>query len=130
MEQKAPATLIHSPRLPLDEASMPVFDTSANGAIRVEGAQPKERIDFASGGIIGGVFAQGPGKSEVIWPATEHGFVLEGEVTITDVSSGESVTYGPGDGWIIKQGTHILWEVKSERFVKSFLAVDDGHEVG
>lgn len=62
-----------------------------------------------------------------MWPATEHGFVLEGEVTITNVTSGKSVTYGPGDGWIIKQGTHITWEVKSDRFAKSFLAVDENN---
>lgn len=40
--QKTSPMLIHSPKLPLDEASMPVFDTSANGAINVEGDPPKE----------------------------------------------------------------------------------------
>ena len=35
--------LMHPPKLPLDETSMLVFGTAANGALRIEGEPPKEK---------------------------------------------------------------------------------------
>jgi uncharacterized cupin superfamily protein len=100
------------------------FDTQANGAIKVEGnINAKMRVDFEGENAVGGLFTQKPGKVEIIWPATEHAFVLEGEVTILYHDTGISKTYRPGDGWTIKRGEHIMWEVKSGRFTKSFFSI-------
>ncbi len=108
----------------IDPATLVPFDTRANGAIKVEGdIDAKMRIDFEGDTAIGGVFTQKQGKVEIVWPATEHAFVLEGEVTILNITSGESRTYRPGDGWVIKKGEHVSWEVRSDRFTKSFFTV-------
>ena len=51
--------------------------------------------------------------------------MLKGKVTIRNITSGLSTTYKSGDCWIIKQGSHVTWEVKSEEFVKSFFVASD-----
>ena len=121
--QNSQVILRHSSELPVDEATLMIFDTKANGAMKTEGATPQGRIDYQNDNVTGGLFTQGPGKSEIIWPATEHACVLEGEVTIGTLDKNELTTYGPGECWIIEQGALISWEVKSKKFTKSFLTV-------
>ena len=40
---KITSALMHPPKLPLDETSMLVFGTVANGALTIEGEPPKEK---------------------------------------------------------------------------------------
>lgn len=68
-------------------------------------------------------FAVTRGKFVMTYPFTEHAVVVEGAVTLTDQTTGKSVTYTPGDGWFIESGTEVLWEVQSERFIKNYMAV-------
>lgn len=63
------------------------------------------------------------GKFRMIYPFDEHATVVEGSVTLTDESTGIAQTYHVGDGWFVRKGTPILWEVTSDRFVKNYLAV-------
>ncbi|MDJ0926881.1 MAG: cupin domain-containing protein [Gammaproteobacteria bacterium] len=101
------------------------FDTEANGALSVSNdLDARIRVDYQGEGIVAGVFTQQTGSAEIDWPATEHSFVLEGEVSISYHDSGETVTYGVGDGFIIKQHTRVTWNVTSPRFAKSFCLVD------
>ena len=63
------------------------------------------------------------GKFRMTYPFDEHATVVEGSVTLTDESTGIAQTYHVGDGWFVRKGTPILWEVTSDRFVKIYLAV-------
>ncbi len=111
----------YGPAPSIDPATLEPFDTTAGGATRVDGdIDARVRIDFAEGDLVGGLFVQKAGRAEIVWPATEHAFVLEGEVMIDYLDSGETVRYRPGDGWIIRKGERIVWTVTTPRFVKSF----------
>ena len=106
----------------IDESNLiPCPDT---GILKMDdGCDPKVRVDLDKNDMLAGVFTQNCGKVELIWPNIEHAFVLEGEVTIEYLDTNEKVTYGPGEGWVIEKGRHVLWEVKSPKFVKSFFNV-------
>ncbi|MDY7227771.1 cupin domain-containing protein [Hyalangium rubrum] len=80
------------------------------------------RIDFSARGMTAGLFMSTRGKVQILFPFTEHATILEGEVTLTD-ESGQNHTYRPGDSYFIKQGQVILWDVKSERVIKSFFNI-------
>ncbi len=77
------------------------------------------RIDFAAGGFTAGVFQATRGKVLIHFPFTEHATILSGSVELTDVT-GVTVTLGPGDSYLITQGSDILWEVRGPRVQKSF----------
>lgn len=103
------------------------FDAEANGAISVTNdLEAMVRIDFDDEGCMGGIFRQVHGSAEIEWPATEHAFVLEGSVSITYHSTGDTVDYARGDGWIIKKGERVTWNVTSPHFAKSFFNRPDG----
>ena len=72
---------------------------------------------------MGGLFRQVKGRAEIIWPATEHAFVLEGEVSIYYHEEQKTVVYGPGDGWLIKKGERVSWTVTSDTFMKSYFLI-------
>jgi uncharacterized cupin superfamily protein len=57
-----------------------------------------------------------------VYPFTEQAIVVEGEVTLRNGLTGESMRYGPGDSWFVQKGTPVSWEVHSERFVKHYFA--------
>jgi len=100
------------------------FDASANGASKFDGdPQCEVRIDLAVDKIMAGEYRQRAGSFDINWSFTEHSFVLEGEVTITDLATGKAVTYRPGEGWMIKAGSHTRWQVKQDGFRKSFFLV-------
>ena len=102
------------------------FDAVANGASNFEGDPRCEvRIDFAEGKIYAAEYRQRAASFDIAWGFTEHAFILEGEVTITDLDNGKSVSYGPGDGWMIKAGSRTRWAVKTDTFRKSgFLVLE------
>ena len=85
------------------------------------------RIDFNTPQLTGGLFRQTSGKVRIVWPATEHSLVLEGEVNIVD-DQGRSVTFKPGDGFIIRKGDVVTWTVSTETFCKSFLFLNADQE--
>lgn len=96
------------------------YDAAANGASNFDGDPRCEvRIDHAEGKIYAAEYRQRAASFDIHWGFTEHAFVIEGEVTITDLDTGGSVTYGPGDGWTILAGSHTRWAVCSDRFRKS-----------
>jgi uncharacterized cupin superfamily protein len=100
------------------------YDASANGASNFDGdPQSEVRVDFAVGKILAAEYRQQPASFDINWQFTEHAFVLEGEVTITDLDTGKTVTYRPGDGWVIKAGSRTRWEVKKGDFRKSGFVV-------
>lgn len=88
------------------------FDPAENGATDISNDLHAEfRIDLMMGPIVAGEFRQQPGSAVLSWPFTEHAFLFEGSVEITDLATGEKAAYGPGDGWIVKQGSRTLWNV-------------------
>lgn len=111
----------------------PIRDTSAffsltaedTGAKILEGTpEASIRIDFIAGDMTAGLFMATRGKVEFTSRATEHATILEGEVTLTD-ESGQTHDYQPGDSYFFTQGQVIVWEVKSERMIKSFFTNTD-----
>lgn len=78
------------------------------------------RVDFANAGLLGGVFQATRGKVLIDFPFTEHATVTKGKVTLTD-EEGETRTLRPGDAYLIRQGSQILWNVKGQPVQKSFL---------
>lgn len=74
---------------------------------------------LGDGPLFAGEFRQQRGSAVLSWPFTEHAFLFEGRVEITDLATGEKAVYGPGDGWIVKQGSRTLWNVL-EPIRKSF----------
>ena len=97
------------------------FDTQANGALsQSDDFEPRVRIDFDEDGLVGGIFTQLTGSAEIVWPATEHAFVIEGSVTITYHETGDTIEYMRGDGWIIRKGTRVTWDVTTPEFAKAF----------
>ncbi|MBU6397155.1 MAG: DUF861 domain-containing protein [Rhodospirillales bacterium] len=71
--------------------------------------------------VSGGFYAASHGRYRVTYPFHEHATLLEGELRLTDVSTGQSETYGAGDSWIIAKGTTIIWHVLSPRILKSYI---------
>ena len=72
---------------------------------------------------FGGEYKATRGKYRVIYSFHEHATLLEGEVALTDESSGETVTYKAGDSWLIAKGTPVVWDIRSDFVRKSYLAV-------
>ncbi len=102
------------------------FDASANGATKFDGdPQCEVRIDLAVGKVMAGEYRQKAASFDIHWSFTEHSFVLDGEVTITDLNTEKTVTYRSGDGWMIKAGSHTRWEVRKDGFRKSFFLVTE-----
>lgn len=96
------------------------FDPAENGATNISNDLKAEfRIDLVMGPLFAGEFRQQRGSAVLSWPFTEHAFLFEGRVEITDLATGEKAVYGPGDGWIVKQGSRTLWNVL-EPIRKSF----------
>lgn len=105
---------------PAEEKFVP-YDAGEGGAIETSGDLRTEiTVDIDDGTVMGGVFRQVKGRAEIIWPATEHAFVLEGEVSIYYHAENETVHYGVGDGWVIKKGERVTWEVTTATFSKSY----------
>lgn len=110
------------PGMQVDENKFVPYDTEDGGALETSGdLQTQIVVDFENEQSICGIFRQVKGKAEIIWPATEHAFVLEGEVTIHYYEENETVNYKPGDGWLIKKGERVSWEVKSPVFKSLFI---------
>lgn len=73
--------------------------------------------------VFGGLYAATRGRYRVTYAFDEHATLLEGTLAITDETTGATTLYGPGDGWIVAAGTPVVWEIRSDRIVKSWLGV-------
>lgn len=78
------------------------------------------RVDHADAGLLGGVFQSTRGVVQIDFPFTEHATVTKGKVTLTD-ELGQTRTLHPGDAYLIRQESQILWDVKGRYVQKSFL---------
>jgi uncharacterized cupin superfamily protein len=108
---------------------LPVQISANDLGARVLEGEPRfsAAVDFHEHGMTAGIFEATRGKLEVTFPFTEHGTVLEGEVTITD-PAGLRHTYRPGDSFLIPQGQVVIWDVQAPRMRKSFLNIVVGNE--
>jgi uncharacterized cupin superfamily protein len=90
-----------------------------DGEVRISG-----RFDLGgpTSAVFGGVFAATLGRYRTIYPFHEHATLLSGNVVLTDEASGVTLSYGPGDSWMIAKGTPVIWPIVSERVCKSYLA--------
>ena len=77
------------------------------------------RVDYAEGTRSAGVFQATRGKAQIEFPFTEHAAILDGEVELTD-QWGNHARLGAGDGYLIAQGSVILWEVRGQAVQKTF----------
>ncbi|AJQ97668.1 cupin domain-containing protein [Gynuella sunshinyii] len=68
-------------------------------------------------------FGSTRGKFKMTYPFNEHAVIVEGQVTIKNLSTGEQNSYSVGDSWFVEKGTECEWTVDTERFVKHYLAV-------
>lgn len=80
------------------------------------------RVDYQAGPATAGVFQATRGDVQLHFPFTEHATVMEGSVSLTD-STGRTERLEPGDTYLIKQGSSILWQVAKSRVQKSFFNV-------
>lgn len=80
------------------------------------------RIDYREGGVTAGVFQATPGDARILFPFTEHSTLIEGAVTLRD-ETGQAQRFEPGDSYLIKQGSSVLWHVSGSRVQKSFFSV-------
>ena len=119
-----PAMRVYSPKDTLDESTLiPLGAPEALGGEVLEGTPVLSgRIDFREGNMTAGIFKATSGTVRIVFPFTEHGTILEGEVTMTD-EAGQSRTFKKGDSYFIRQGQVILWEVKGKHVIKSFLNI-------
>jgi uncharacterized cupin superfamily protein len=72
--------------------------------------------------ISAGYYSATRGRYRVVYPFHEHATVLEGRVTITESSTGRSVTYGPGDSWVITKGEELIWSIETDIVRKFYFA--------
>jgi uncharacterized cupin superfamily protein len=95
------------------------------GAVTLEGPmQVSGKLLFGTleTAVSGGLYAATKGKYRVVYAFHEHATLLDGQVALTDETTGQTVIYGPGDSWIIAKGTPVIWDVRSPSIRKSYIA--------
>lgn len=96
------------------------------GAEIIEGGDVQAYGKMTYGGpedpVSAGYFGSDKGTYRLVYPFSEQATLLQGELRITDESTGETTLYRPGDSWFVTKGTSTLWEVLSDGFVKHYLA--------
>ena len=109
-------------RVALDEWGTPedIGAHTVDGAPRVSG---KILFGTLSSTVSGGLYAATHGRYRVTYPFDEHATLLDGQLALTDEGTGQTVIYGPGDSWIIATGTTVIWDIRSDKIRKSYLAV-------
>jgi uncharacterized protein len=107
-------------------------DLEAWGKLSDLGAQILEGGDIGAFGkmthgaptdaVSAAYFGTNQGKFRLVYPFSEQATVVQGEVRLTDESTGETRTFKAGDSWFVTKGTSTVWEVLSDGFVKHYLA--------
>ncbi|HKY64371.1 MAG TPA: cupin domain-containing protein [bacterium] len=78
------------------------------------------RFDYATPTASAGIFeATGPSQVRITFPFTEHGTVISGAFLMKD-ETGETRLYLPGDSYLIRQGSVVVWTMLTPRMQKSF----------
>lgn len=72
--------------------------------------------------INGGYFGVTKSKFRMIYPFTEQATVIKGELTLTNEETGEVLHLKEGDNFIAEKGTKVLWDIKSDFFIKHYLS--------
>lgn len=85
-------------------------------------AYGKMTLGAPTDAISAGYFGTGKGKYRLVYPFNEQATILQGEVRITDESTGESKLYRTGDSWFVTKGTSTVWEVLSDGYTKHYLS--------
>lgn len=73
--------------------------------------------------VSAGYFATTKGTYRLVYPFSEQAVILVGELEITDESTGITTTFKAGDLWVVDKGVSTVWKVKSDFFIKHYLAV-------
>ena len=80
-------------------------------------------FDYVTPTMSAGHFeATGPSQVRITFPFTEHGTVIYGAFTMKD-ENGDVKLYLPGDSYLIRQGSVVVWTILTPRMQKSFLNV-------
>lgn len=108
-------------REPLDPWGAPedIGATTLEGPMEVSGKLLFGSFDSA---VSGGLYAATKGKYRVVYAFHEHATLLDGELALTDETTGKTTVYGPGDSWIIAKTTPVIWDIRSPAIRKSYLA--------
>jgi uncharacterized protein len=72
--------------------------------------------------VSAGYFGSTQGKYRLVYPFSEQATLLQGELRITDESTGQVSHFKTGDSWFVTKGTSTLWEVLSDGFTKHYLS--------
>lgn len=76
---------------------------------------PEEPINSAYFGVTKSQF-------RMIYPFTEQAVVVAGELTLTNEENGEVLHLKQGDSFVVTKGTKVLWDIKSDFFIKHYLS--------
>jgi hypothetical protein len=109
----------------VDFPNLKPIDSSVDLGGRVLSGNPQlySRIDYSANGMTAGLFMATTGMVEIKFPFSEHATILRGEVTLTDVATGETRSLKAGDSYFVKQGQVVLWDVKGKYVLKSFFNI-------
>ena len=109
-------------RIELDSWGTPedIGSTTIEGPIQVSGKLLFGTFDTA---VSGGLYTATKGKYRVVYAFHEHATLLDGQLALTDETTGKTVFYGPGDSWIIAKGTPVIWDIRTASIRKSYIAV-------
>jgi len=115
------AMIVYSPKNRVDHSEFQPLGSAESLGGRVIAGSPDltGRIDMMGNGMMAGIFKATTGRVEILFPFTEHGTILEGEVIMTD-EAGQSHTFRKGDSYLVRKGQRIIWDVKGRYVVKSF----------
>lgn len=111
----------------VDSTELASFGSVANLGAKVLEGDPQ-----ASGAVLVGqegdpqslgIFTCTQGVFQVDHTFAEHATLVKGKLTLTDTTTGESKTFGPGDAWYIAKGESLKWTIESEEMVKHYLAI-------
>lgn len=117
--------------MPVIEQGITTADLESIGTVAVLGASilegearafVKPTLGGPEDAINAGYFGVDKCKFRMVYPFTEQACVVSGEVVLTNENTGERVHYKPGDSWLFEKGTPVLWDVRTDDFVKHYLA--------
>ncbi|EGY52293.1 cupin domain-containing protein [Neisseria shayeganii] len=75
--------------------------------------------------ISAGYFGTDKGRYRLVYPFSEQATIMQGEVRITDESTGETHHFKAGDSWFITKGTSTVWEVLTDNYTKHYLSFNE-----
>jgi hypothetical protein len=109
----------------VDFPNLKPIDSSVDLGGRVLSGNPQlySRVDHNANGMMAGLFMATTGVVEIKFPFSEHATILRGEVTLTDVATGQTRSLKAGDSYFVRQGQVVIWDVKGKYVVKSFFNV-------